>query len=161
MVRVLSALVSVLISFHPTGVHAQDSQFDIESYISMSVSSSDDTICIGDTLWIKIELKNITKDTIKIYPRGIFFLEFDHPVYDNRDLIQISDRITKKEEALVYPNKYVYYECSVKIDDSFFRKGNNEFKVNHITYPFWLHKRERSKKIYGKLISDFCTVYVL
>ncbi|MGC9343435.1 MAG: hypothetical protein ACP5E3_12095 [Bacteroidales bacterium] len=161
MVRTKIIFAILIFNCITSDAFAQKEHRDIECFISMQATISTDTVNVGDTLWIKLELKNIFDRSVHIYPKGIIFLEMDSPVYNNQDLIQISERITKKTEITVNPDETITNIYPIVIKESNFKSGENIFKFNHITYPFWLSKKDQSKKIFGKLTSNICTLYVL
>ena len=160
MVRVIFSCLFCIFLWLDVYAQTKD-HIDIVSYISLSIQFDSDTLKFADTLEVELELKNISCDTVHIYPEGVVFIEIDYPVIINKGLIQVSDRKTKKKRIIINPGQVYYTRYKTVVNTEDFNHGQNTIIISHITYPYWLNARDRSREIFGKLVSESSPLFVL
>ncbi len=139
----------IILLFSISIFSSKGQRFSIESEIDLSVNSSKDTVCIGDSLIIILSYENKTKADIIFFPNAIIGITHYHPdkfiSYDTpqRIIYRLNNVCSNVEYINLKPEEVITKTYGIIADSNFFYEGDNIVLAFYHFYNKPLNKKRR------------------
>lgn len=121
---------------------------NLDNKIELNASFSSDSLFMGDSLKLNLHFRNNTNNNFSLYPKAIIGLVHNHKefiTYDKPERIvyKLNDICDYDGVVVLKPGERFEYRYSIKVDNNFFYKGENDILIFYHLYDKPLKKKKK------------------